>query len=157
MWKYERKTVDEKAEENHSGSCGDQHSIVPRGGFITSSLGRVQKDTMTTQMISEAEEYKANVLRKIKMDQQTLQTLASFFRFSNTISMIDTDAFANGLYESNRHNSFIQMGYFTEDGDGIRVTVDREIKKMSVWKIWKRNCRRVSERRGRGERGVQSL
>ena len=29
MWKYERKTVDEKAEENHSGSCGDQHSIVP--------------------------------------------------------------------------------------------------------------------------------
>ena len=31
MWKYERKTVDEKAEENHSGSCGDQHSIVPRG------------------------------------------------------------------------------------------------------------------------------
>src|SRR5699024_11127075 len=70
------------------------------GGFITSSLGRVQKDTMTTQMISEAEEYKANVLRKIKMDQQTLQTLASFFRFSNTISMIDTDAFANGLYES---------------------------------------------------------
>lgn len=99
------------------------------GGFITSSLGRVQKDTMTTQMISEAEEYKANVLRKIKMDQQTLQTLASFFRFSNTISMIDTDAFANGLYESNRHNSFIQMGYFTEDGDGIRVTVDREIKK----------------------------
>ena len=99
------------------------------GGFITSSLGWVQKDTMTTQMISEAEEYKANVLRKIKMDQQTLQTLASFFRFSNTISMIDTDAFANGLYESNRHNSFIQMGYFTEDGDGIRVTVDREIKK----------------------------
>lgn len=99
------------------------------GGFITSSLGRVQKDTMTTQMISEAEEYKANVLRKIKMDQQTLQTLASFFRFSNTINMIDTDAFANGLYESNRHNSFIQMGYFTEDGDGIRVTVDREIKK----------------------------
>lgn len=99
------------------------------GGFITSSLGRVQKDTMTTQMISEAEEYKANVLRKIKMDQQTLQTLASFFRSSNTISMIDTDAFANGLYESNRHNSFIQMGYFTEDGDGIRVTVDREIKK----------------------------
>ncbi len=92
--------------------------LLPRRrGFITSSLGRVQKDTMTTQMTSEAEEYRANVLRKIEADLQTLQTLASFFRFSNTISMIDTDAFANGLYESNRHNSFIQMGYFTEDGD----------------------------------------
>ena len=99
------------------------------GGIITSFLGRVQKDTMTTQMTSEAEEYRANVLRKIEADLQTLQTLASFFRFSNTISAIDTDAFANGLYESNNHNSFIQMGYFTEEGVGIRVTINQEIEK----------------------------
>lgn len=97
------------------------------GGIITSSLDRVQKDTMTTQMTSEAEEYKANVLRKIEADLQTLQTLASFFRFSNTVSTINTDAFAQGLYESNQHNSFIQMGYFTEDSRGIRVTADLEI------------------------------
>ncbi len=99
------------------------------GGLITSSLNRVQKDTMTTQMTAEAEEYKGNILRKIKTDQQTLQTLASFFGFSNTLNMIDTDAFARGLYESNQHNSFIQMGYFTKDGRGVRVTVDLEIEK----------------------------
>lgn len=99
------------------------------GGFITASLGRVQSDTMETQMTSEAEEYKTNVLRKIDADIQTLQTLARFFQFSNTISAIDAEAFAKGLYESNNHNSFIQMGYFTKAGDGIRVTINQDIEK----------------------------
>nr|WP_294464762.1 EAL domain-containing protein [uncultured Sellimonas sp.] len=96
------------------------------GGFITSALGRVQQDTMKTQMTAEAEEYKTNVLRKMDADMQTLQTLASFFQFSYTINAIDEDAFAEGLYES---NNFIQMGYFTNRGEGIRVTINQNIEK----------------------------
>lgn len=99
------------------------------GGFITASLGKVQDDTMMSQMTSEAQEYKASVLRKIESDEQTLQTLTSFFKFSNTISAIDADAFAKGLYESNNHNSFIQMGYYTKDDMGIRVTINQDIEK----------------------------
>lgn len=99
------------------------------GGYITASLGKVQDDTVTNQMTSEAKEYKASVLRKVESDMQTLQTLTSFFKFSNTISAIDTDAFAQGLYESNNHNSFIQMAYFTREGEGIRVTINQDIEK----------------------------
>ena len=127
------------------------------GGFITSSLGWVQKDTMTTQMISEAEEYKANVLRKIEADLQTLQTLASFFRFSNTISAIDTDAFANGLYESNNHNSFIQMGYFTEEGVGIRVTINQEIEKDVPVEELPEDLQTIIEKAWQGESSVSRV
>ena len=127
------------------------------GGFITSSLGRVQKDTMTTQMTSEAEEYRANVLRKIEADLQTLQTLASFFRFSNTISAIDTDAFANGLYESNNHNSFIQMGYFTEEGVGIRVTINQEIEKDVPVEELPEDLQTIIEKAWQGESSVSRV
>lgn len=103
--------------------------LLVGGGFVTASLKKVQDDTMTAQMTLESKEYKANVLRKVESDMQTLQTLTSFFNFSNTISAIDTDAFANGLYESNNHNSFIRMGYFTKSGEGIRVTVNQGIER----------------------------
>lgn len=127
------------------------------GGIITSFLGRVQKDTMTTQMTSEAEEYRANVLRKIEADLQTLQTLASFFRFSNTISAIDTDAFANGLYESNNHNSFIQMGYFTEEGVGIRVTINQEIEKDVPVEELPEDLQTIIEKAWQGESSVSRV
>lgn len=127
------------------------------GGIITSFLGRVQKDTMTTQMTSEAEEYRANVLRKIEADLQTLQTLASFFRFSNTISTIDTDAFANGLYESNNHNSFIQMGYFTEEGVGIRVTINQEIEKDVPVEELPEDLQTIIEKAWQGESSVSRV
>ena len=127
------------------------------GGIITSALDRVQKDTMTTQMTSEAEEYRANVLRKIEADLQTLQTLASFFRFSNTISAIDTDAFANGLYESNNHNSFIQMGYFTEEGVGIRVTINQEIEKDVPVEELPEDLQTIIEKAWQGESSVSRV
>ena len=81
--------------------------LLVGSGLLNASLGRVQKRTMTSQMMSEAEEYQAGVLRKVNSDLQTLQTLASFFKFSNTIDKIDAEAFAKGLYESNNYNSFI--------------------------------------------------
>ena len=83
--------------------------LLVGSGLLNASLGRVQKRTMTSQMMSEAEEYQAGVLRKLNSDLQTLQTLASFFKFSNTIDKIDAEAFAKGLYESNNHNSFIRI------------------------------------------------
>ena len=72
--------------------------LLVGSGLLNASLGRVQKRTMTSQMMSEAEEYQAGVLRKVNSDLQTLQTLASFFKFSNTIDKIDAEAFAKGLY-----------------------------------------------------------
>lgn len=52
--------------------------LLVGSGLLNASLGRVQKRTMTRQMMSEAEEYQAGVLRKVNSDLQTLQTLASF-------------------------------------------------------------------------------
>ena len=66
--------------------------LLVGSGLLNASLGRVQKRTMTSQMMSEAEEYQAGVLRKVNSDLQTLQTLASFFKFSNTIDKIDAEA-----------------------------------------------------------------
>ena len=74
--------------------------LLVGSGLLNASLGRVQKRTMTSQMMSEAEEYQAGVLRKVNSDLQTLQTLASFFKFSNTIDKIDAEAFAKGLFVS---------------------------------------------------------
>ena len=77
--------------------------LLVGSGLLNASLGRVQKRTMTSQMMSEAEEYQAGVLRKVNSDLQTLQTLASFFKFSNTIDKIDAEAFAKGLYDGVFH------------------------------------------------------
>ena len=53
--------------------------LLVGSGLLNASLGRVQKRTMTSQMMSEAEEYQAGVLRKVNSDLQTLQTLGELF------------------------------------------------------------------------------
>ena len=131
--------------------------LLVGSGLLNASLGRVQKRTMTSQMMSEAEEYQAGVLRKVNSDLQTLQTLASFFKFSNTIDKIDAEAFAKGLYESNNHNSFIRMGYFTRNGEGIRVTANQNIERDLRVENLETYFQEVIEQAWQGESGVSKM
>lgn len=98
--------------------------LLIAASMISASLKQVLSDTTEEQMKSETDEYKINILRKLDADLQTLQTLASFFKFSDTMS---TGEFAEGVYEANKHNGFSRMGYFRKDGTGIRVTKSQDI------------------------------
>lgn len=80
---------------------------------------------MNTQMQTEAEEYRTNILRQIDGDLQTLSTLASYLEFSQTPNQ---EQFAQGLYESNGRNDFVRMAYFPLGEAGIRVTAELSIE-----------------------------
>ena len=48
--------------------------LLVGSGLLNASLGRVQKRTMTSQMMSEAEEYQAGVLRKLNSATRSIKS-----------------------------------------------------------------------------------
>lgn len=122
---------------------------------ISVSLEKVLSDTMEEQMKSETEEYKINMIRKMDADMQTLETLASFFKFStDTMSYED---FAQGVHAANEHNGFIRMGYFLKDGTGIRVMKNRDIDKDVKVSELSREFQEIMENAWDGESGVSRI
>lgn len=99
--------------------------VLVISGWITSIfLNATFKKEISEQIKTEVDRYKTNINRKIESNLQTLYTWASFMEFSENM---DKDQFATGLYESNNHNSFIQMGYFEKQKFGVMVTLNSSI------------------------------
>lgn len=99
--------------------------LMAGGGITADLINRMFEGTLRGQLVTETAQYNENIERKLEADIQILETLASFMEFSSTM---DGDQFTRGLYESNNQNSFIRMGYFEKNGNGIRVTLNGDIE-----------------------------
>lgn len=92
--------------------------ILVGGSFAAHALYHIQREAMSQQMQSEAEEYHSTIRRQIDSDFQTLYTLARYLEFSDRT---EEEQFARGLYAANQENDFITMAYYPVHGDGIRA------------------------------------
>lgn len=103
------------------------------GFFASKSLYNSFNKTISTKIAVEIERYKEELKRKTESDIKTLQTLAGFLEFGAYLS---TDKFLYGLYSSNNNTGFIRMGYFNDDGTGIRVnlngTMESKVQKSDL-------------------------
>ena len=99
--------------------------LMAGGGITADLINRMFEGTLKGQLVTETAQYNENIEKKLEADIQILETLASFMEFSSTM---DGDQFTRGLYESNNQNSFIRMGYFEKNGNGIRVTLNGDIE-----------------------------
>lgn len=99
--------------------------ILLIGSLVSAALAKILEESTNSQMQSEAEQYKNYIFRQFDTDFQTLHTLESFFKFNNSM---DTDAFAQKLYESNNQNHFIRMAYYSTSGIGIRATLNHSVE-----------------------------
>lgn len=100
-------------------------AIFGVGGIVTFSLNRLQQEEFDHRIRGEVEAYKEELGQKIQADFQTMCTLAAFLEFNQGL---DKENFSRGLLESSNHNNFIRMGYFNQNGRGIRVTKGEDIE-----------------------------
>ena len=99
--------------------------ILGAGGVVTLSLNRVRQEGIDNRIQGEVESYKEELEQKIQTDFQTVYTLAAFLEFNQGL---DKENFSRGLLESNNHNNFVRMGYFSKNGRGVRVTRGKDME-----------------------------
>ena len=99
--------------------------ILGAGGIVTLSLNRVRQEGIDNRIQGEVESYKEELEQKIQTDFQTVYTLAAFLEFNQGL---DKENFSRGLLESNNHNNFVRMGYFSKNGRGVRVTRGKDME-----------------------------
>lgn len=99
--------------------------ILGAGGVVTLSLNRVRQEGIDNRIQGEVESYKEELEQKIRTDFQIVYTLAAFLEFNQGL---DKENFSRGLLESNNHNNFVRMGYFSKNGRGVRVTRGQDME-----------------------------
>ena len=99
--------------------------ILGAGGIVTLSLNRVRQEGIDNRIQGEVESYKEDLEQKIQTDFQIVYTLAAFLEFNQGL---DKENFSRGLLESNNHNNFVRMGYFSKNGRGVRVTRGKDME-----------------------------
>ena len=100
-------------------------AIMGAGGIVTLSLNRVQQEGIDSRIQGEVEAYKEDLEQKIQADFQTIYTLSAFLEFNQGLNK---ENFSRGLLESNNHNNFVRMGYFSKNGRGVRVTRGKDME-----------------------------
>ena len=100
-------------------------AIMGAGGIVTLSLNRVQQEGIDSRIQGEVEAYKEDLEQKIQADFQTIYTLSAFLEFNQGLNK---ENFSRGLLESSNHNNFVRMGYFRQNGRGVRVTSGKDIE-----------------------------
>lgn len=99
--------------------------ILGAGGVVTLSLNRVRQEGIDNRIQGEVESYKEELEQKVQTDFQIVYTLAAFLEFNQGL---DKENFSRGLLESNNHNNFVRMGYFSKNGRGVRVTRGKDME-----------------------------
>ena len=99
--------------------------ILGAGGIVTLSLNRVRQEGIDNRIQGEVESYKEDLEQKIQTDFQIVYTLAAFLEFNQGL---DKENFSRVLLESNNHNNFVRMGYFSKNGRGVRVTRGKDME-----------------------------
>ena len=99
--------------------------ILGAGGIVTLSLNRVRQEGIDNRIQGEVESYKEDLEQKIQTDFQIVYTLAAFLEFNQGLNK---ENFSRGLLESNNHNNFVRMGYFSKNGRGVRVTRGKDME-----------------------------
>ena len=99
--------------------------ILGAGGIVSLCLNRVRQEGIDNRIQGEVESYKEDLEQKIQTDFQIVYTLAAFLEFNQGL---DKENFSRGLLESNNHNNFVRMGYFSKNGRGVRVTRGKDME-----------------------------
>lgn len=95
--------------------------ILICGIFASISLIRIFRATQSEQNTAQAHEYCSDFQGKIQSDMRLLQSLSSFFEYSNGTS---DEQFTDALYHANSKTTFSQMSYIKRDGLAISVSRD---------------------------------
>ena len=129
--------------------------ILAFGSLASYYLRTVLGEALSEQMVSETEQYKINILRQMDADYQTLDTLASFLRYSS----MSTDAFINAFLDSKEHNNFEQLCFFGK-GDvdlNIRVDSDKDVDEDAELASMDENVIKIVEQAWDGRSGVSRI
>ena len=98
-------------------------TIIAIGGLFAQYLHRSQQNTVRSQMIMEAEEYRERILGQLDNNLEILTTLASFLDAENTA---DRGLLAEKLNAANSKNSLLTLVYSDVDGNTVISTRGRE-------------------------------
>lgn len=99
------------------------------GGCIILFIARIMSDSLDhmyrlaidDQLKEKSSQYKILFEEKMESDLQMIYAITSFIELNDSNDM---QQLAEKLYESNAKTSFLRMGYFNKDGNGIKVTAD---------------------------------
>lgn len=128
--------------------------LILAGGSVASYYLRVMlEDTLEEQMATEAEQYKINIRRRIDGDLQTLQTLASFLRFSQ----MSTEDFQKAFQASRAYTSFSRIGYFPREGPGLKISEDGQMETGVAPEELDGELRGIVETAWEGQSGISKM
>lgn len=99
------------------------------GGCIILFIARIMSDSLDhmyrlaidDQLKEKSSQYKILFEEKMESDLQMIYAITSFIELNDSNDM---QQLAEKLYESNAKTSFLRMGYFNKDGNGVKVTAD---------------------------------
>lgn len=92
-------------------------------GAILLSLKRVQLDIRSTTVTNQLDEYNRELDRQFESDFQILDTLTPFL---SDLDDIISKRFLKNLEKANENNTFIKMGYFNSEKEGVEVSIDQK-------------------------------
>ena len=98
--------------------------LLVGGGLLFSHLQGLQDAVVREQVIAEAEEYKARILKQLQSDYQALSTLAAFLEVPEEKE--DWDKMARQLQTANENNGFLSMAFYDRELRGIICTTGQE-------------------------------
>ncbi len=84
------------------------------GGLFAAYLHNSHSQLLEDQVILETEEYKTRILKQLQADFQTLATLSVFIQRDT-----DWELLAERLNRTQEYNSFVNIVYYNQDGQGI--------------------------------------
>lgn len=122
--------------------------------YIFISMDEMYHTAIDDQLQEKAEQYRILYIKKVETDIETLQALSSFVEFSGTEDM---DKMADGLYQFNARTSFQRMGYFTQDGEGVRVSLGEQTKEHIELDDICQEARDIIKQALQGQSGVSQM
>ena len=129
--------------------------ILAFGSLASYYLRTVLREALNEQMQSETEQYKINMLRQMDADYQTLDTLASFLRYSN----MKTEAFINGFLDSKEHNDYEQLCFFGK-GDvdiNIKISSALDVDEDADLESMNKDVIQIVEQAWKGKSGISRI
>lgn len=96
--------------------------VLILGSYASYYLRTILGEALSEKMKSETEQYKIAIQRQMNADLQTLNTLASFLRYTN----LSPDVFADAFLNSKEYNNFEGMAFYGKEGVDINIRINSD-------------------------------
>lgn len=129
--------------------------VLILGAYASYYLRTILEEALSEKMKSETEQYKIAIQRQIDADLQTMNTLATFLRYTN----LSPDVFADAFLKSKEYNHFQQMAFYGKEGVEINITAgsDSDIDKTASVEDLNEAVRTAVERAWHGSSGISKI